>query len=342
MASHRLNRTLKRSLTTAALPTAPVSAQPAESDAMKEYNDLSAQAATVDEDLLKAQADLKTKQAELAKVTADLTAAAKAEDDAKASMTQFEGQVGEFTSASYRGARLSGVSALLVSSSRDDFLERMSALGVIATDNANAMRGLRSAVDQADNARTAIAEAQRRAQEATDAAAKLTSDIKQRKTELNARIKEVKQALNRLSPSEKRALGGVKDTGSYLGPPGAANTALQAALAKRGSEYEWAAVGPREFDCSGLTMWAYNAAGTKLPHSSRMQYKLGRAVSSNELQSGDLLFFDDGTGNPDKIHHVGMYVAPGKMIDAPTEGQLVDVRSMRGDGHFIGARRYAG
>jgi peptidoglycan DL-endopeptidase CwlO len=73
-----------------------------------------------------------------------------------------------------------------------------------------------------------------------------------------------------------------------------------------------------------------------------MQYKVGRAVSANELQAGDLLFYDDGTGNPERIHHVGMYVGDGKMVDAPTEGQLVDVRAMRGDGHFIGARRIAG
>jgi cell wall-associated NlpC family hydrolase len=78
--------------------------------------------------------------------------------------------------------------------------------------------------------------------------------------------------LNRFSPAERADLGPVKDT------------ALQAALTKRGSEYERAADGPNEFDCSGLTMWAYNAAGIKLPHSSRSQYTLGRAVSSSELR----------------------------------------------------------
>jgi cell wall-associated NlpC family hydrolase len=218
----------------------------------------------------------------------------------------------------------------------------MAALNVLAVDNSNAMHQLGSAVGQADSARVTATDAQRRAQEAKDAAAKLTSDIKQHKTNLDARIKQVKQALNKLSPTEKKSLGTVQDNGTYLGPPGAADTALQAALAKRGSKYQWAGVGPKEFDCSGLTMWAYNAAGIKLPHSSRTQYTLGRGVSTNELRPGDLLFYDDGTGNPSRIHHVGMYVGDGKMIDAPTEGQLVDVRPMRGDGHFIGARRIVG
>ncbi|CAM3373272.1 NlpC/P60 family protein [Kibdelosporangium persicum] len=353
MASHRLKRTLRRSLAVsavlaAALSSTPVSAQPAtpppdtSSDAMKEYNDLGAKAASADEDLADAEENLKTRQGDLAKANSDLAAARGAEDQAKAAMTQVEGKVDEFTSASFRGARLSGISALLVSGSQQDFLDRMSALNVLAVDNSNAMQQMRSAVQAADNARVEAANAQRKAQEATDSAAKLVDEVKQRKAELDKRIKEVKQALNRLSPTEKKSLSTVKDNGAYFGPPGAANTALQAALAKRGSEYEWGATGPKEFDCSGLTSWAYNAAGIKLPRTSRMQYKVGRAVAANELQPGDLLFYDDGTGNPDKIHHVAIYVGNGKMVDAPTEGQLVDVRSMRGDGHFIGARRIAG
>jgi cell wall-associated NlpC family hydrolase len=332
----------------AMLSPGPVSAQPAtppdnSSAAMKEYNDLAAQAAQADEDLLDAQEGLKVKQGELTKATSDLNTARSAEDQAKAAMAQFEGQVSEFTAASFRGARLSGISALLVSDSQQNFLDRMSALSVLAVDNSNALQQLRSAVGKADNARTTATDAQRRAQEATDSAAKLIRDIKQRKSELDSRIRQVKQSLNKLSPTEKKTLGTlVKDNGVYLGPPGAANTALQAALAKRGSEYEWAGVGPKEFDCSGLTMWAYNAAGIKLPHSSRSQYTLGRAVSANELVAGDLLFYDDGTGNPSRIHHVSMYIGDGKMIDAPTEGQLVDIRPIRGDGHFIGARRIVG
>jgi cell wall-associated NlpC family hydrolase len=309
---------------------------------MKEYNDLGAKAASADEDLADAQENLKAKQGDLDKANSDLATARSAEDQAKAAMAQFEGQVSEFTSASFRGARLSGISALLVSDSQQDFLDRMSALSVLAVDNSNALQQMRSAVQTADNARVTSADAQRRAQEATDSATTLVEEVKQRKADLDKRIKEVKQALNNLSPTEKKSLGTVKDGGAYFGPPGAANTALQAALAKRGSEYEWGAVGPKEFDCSGLTSWAYNAAGIKLPRTSRMQYKVGRAVSANELQPGDLLFYDDGTGNPERIHHVGMYVGDGKMVDAPTEGQLVDVRAMRGDGHFIGARRIAG
>jgi cell wall-associated NlpC family hydrolase len=65
-------------------------------------------------------------------------------------------------------------------------------------------------------------------------------------------------------------------------------------------------------------------------------------VAKDALQPGDLLFYDDGSGNPAAIHHVGMYVGDGRMVDAPTEGKLVDVRPIRSDGHYIGARRIVG
>jgi hypothetical protein len=90
---------------------------------MKEYNDLGVQAASADEDLADAQENLKAKQSDLTKANTDVAAARSAEDQAKGAMTQFEGQVSEFTSASFRGARLSGISALLVSDSQQDFLD---------------------------------------------------------------------------------------------------------------------------------------------------------------------------------------------------------------------------
>ncbi|MBA8824110.1 cell wall-associated NlpC family hydrolase [Saccharopolyspora lacisalsi] len=148
--------------------------------------------------------------------------------------------------------------------------------------------------------------------------------------------------MEQLSAEKRTELSTVQDTGSYFGPPRAADTALQAALAKRGSEYEWGAEGPAEFDFSGLTSWAYEQAGIDIPPDEPDQYRAGRPVSRNELRPGDLLFYDDGSGDPSQIHHVGMYVGNGKIIDVPTEGQLVDVRSMESEGHYIGARRYAG
>lgn len=333
MTSQRRKFGMRGALAAAAVLTVagavPAGAQPA-GDPVKQYEELSGQAEKLNDDVLKAQENLEVEQAELNRTKAELDQARKAEQ-------QLRGQVDVLTEVNFQGASFTQLSALLVSDSQQDFLNRMSALDLLARDNAEALDTLSAAVAKAD-------EAERGAQQAAEEAAKVANEAKQRKTELDGRIGELRKAINNLSSAQKAGLGfgQVKDTGTYLGPPGAANTALQAALSKRGSQYLWGGNGPNAFDCSGLTKWAYAAAGVTLPRVAVDQYRVGRPVAQNELQPGDLVFYDDGTGNPAAIHHVAMYVGEGKMVDAPTEGQLVDVRPIRGDGHYIGARRVVG
>ncbi|MET8759439.1 NlpC/P60 family protein [Lentzea sp. NPDC004782] len=307
----------------------PAGAQPV-ADPVKQYEELSGQAEKLNDDVLKAQEDLNAEQGELDQATAELNQARQAEE-------QLRGRVDVLTESAFRGARFDQLSALLVSDSQQDFLNRMSALRVLAADNAEALGTLAAAVAKADDAR-------QRAQRATNEAAKHADELKQRKSDLDGRVGELRKVVNSLTSAQKSSLGmgRVKDAGTYLGPPGAANTALQAALSKRGSQYQWGGNGPNAFDCSGLTKWAYAAAGITLPRVAVDQYRVGRPVAQNELQPGDLVFYDDGTGNPAAVHHVAMYVGEGKVVDAPTEGQLVDVRAIRGDGHYIGARRIVG
>ena len=94
---------------------------------------------------------------------------------------------------------------------------------------------------------------------------------------------------------------------------------LGAALAQVGDPYVWGGTGPDGFDCSGLTSFAYAAAGVSLPHSSRSQSRMGVAVSRSELMAGDLVFFYS------PISHVGIYIGGGRMIDAPYPGTSVRI-----------------
>jgi cell wall-associated NlpC family hydrolase len=115
-------------------------------------------------------------------------------------------------------------------------------------------------------------------------------------------------------------------------PNARAQLAVEAALSKVGSPYQWGAVGPDSFDCSGLTMWAWAQAGVALPHNSGAQYAATPRVDRADLQPGDLLF----SGSP--IHHVGMYVGNGQMVEAPYTGATVRVVSAyRSD--YVGAGR---
>ncbi len=93
-------------------------------------------------------------------------------------------------------------------------------------------------------------------------------------------------------------------------------------MAQLGKPYEYAAVGPNSFDCSGLTMYAWAAAGVRLPHSSAAQYASLPHVSQDQLAPGDLVFY----GNP--IHHVGMFIGNGQYVHAPQTGDVVKVASI--------------
>ncbi|MEC3974393.1 C40 family peptidase [Amycolatopsis sp. H20-H5] len=332
---------------TATLGSLPASAQPTQppassQDPLQRYHDLGAQAAKTEEDLLLAQDGLRQQQAARDKANADLETTTEALTQAEDATGRFRGKVDGVAAAALQGDQIGRISALLSSQSRKEFLDKSSALGMLAANDAESLNRLRDATSAATSARAGAADAQKRADDATSAAQTAVDRVQQHKDDLNQQIKEVRQALKLVPSADRKRLGSVQDSGSYLGPPGAANDALQAALSKRGSEYQWGATGPSEFDCSGLTGWAYKQAGVTLPRTSRQQYTAGMPVSTDQLQPGDLLFYDDGSGNPSAIHHVGMFVGNGKMVDAPTEGQLVDVRAMKGDGHLIGARRIVG
>ena len=128
---------------------------------------------------------------------------------------------------------------------------------------------------------------------------------------------------------------------SYSGSSGGGNppTSSKGAAAvywaekKLGCPYVWAASGPNEFDCSGLTMWAWGKAGVSLPHYSGDQINRGQRVSKAHLQPGDLVFF----GSP--IHHVGMYVGGGDFIEAPYTGVSVRISKLSHRDDFAGACR---
>jgi cell wall-associated NlpC family hydrolase len=118
-----------------------------------------------------------------------------------------------------------------------------------------------------------------------------------------------------------------------LPPPGpAAAAAIEFARAQLGKPYVYGAAGPDTYDCSGLTMAAWGAAGASLPHYSGAQYSRLPKVPLDAMQPGDLVFWGSGGSR-----HVGMYVGNGLMIHAPHTGDVVRVAAVYGNP--VGAAR---
>jgi peptidoglycan DL-endopeptidase CwlO len=118
-----------------------------------------------------------------------------------------------------------------------------------------------------------------------------------------------------------------------LPAPGPASAAaIEFARAQLGKPYRYAAAGPDAYDCSGLTMAAYAAAGISLPHYSGAQYSSLPHVRLDAMQPGDLVFWGPGGSQ-----HVGIYVGNGLMIHAPHTGDVVKVAGVYGSP--VGAAR---
>ena len=117
----------------------------------------------------------------------------------------------------------------------------------------------------------------------------------------------------------------------------AASIAVETALAQVGTPYVFGGAGPGGFDCSGLTMYAWAAAGVSLDHYVPSQYAETIRISASELEPGDLVFYDfPGVVDPG---HVGMYIGGGEIVVADTTGTPVRVESMYFDGTPVGFGR---
>jgi peptidoglycan DL-endopeptidase CwlO len=134
-----------------------------------------------------------------------------------------------------------------------------------------------------------------------------------------------------LAPSTPTSGGGHSSPGGAptaapVGPPppaaAGAQKAVATAEAQLGKPYQWGGAGPDSFDCSGLTMYSWAAAGVSLAHSAATQYDETSHVPIADLAPGDLVFF----GSPP--YHVGMFVGNGQMIDAPHTGANVEYDSI--------------
>lgn len=263
----------------------------------------------------------------------------------QAVLTTLQTQMGVLAAAAYRSGSGGDADLLALMTSRNPraYLDRVSTLDEIARTQSDQLSRVVAARHDLDTAKAEVGQevAAREAVQRKLAAAKasIQADLARQQALLaSLQARERAALVARLAAAERAAAAATRPpaTPSIAGAPstggsasfatassapanGAAAAAVRLAYAQLGKPYQWGASGPNSYDCSGLTMAAWAAAGVSLPHNAAAQYGSITHVPSSSLRPGDLVFFGSD------LHHVGIFVGDGQMIDAPHSGAVVRI-----------------
>ena len=219
----------------------------------------------------------------------------------------------------YKGVPMSVAGALFTAGSGQQYIDRLTMMSVLTHHRAGIAASMRVAHDNAEAAQNAATKALADARSVRDALQKKRAAVLKEQA-------KVKALLAQLTARQRNAYftGGQAPVTSWKAVPvsGLAAIAVKFALAQLGKPYVWGAAGPDSYDCSGLTMAAWAAAGVQLSHYAPTQFTAGHHVNESDLAPGDLVFFYPG------IQHVAMYIGKGMVVHAPQTGDVVRIVSL--------------
>ena len=264
--------------------------------------------------------------------------AEQAAQQAEAAYQSAHGRFRMVIQAQYETGGFGAAAALLDSSSDSNYVDRLQTLAV-------ASKHMAEVIDQVANAREAAKSASVRAGQLLADARHQRDVVAQARKDVQAQIKKYQSLLARLNSAQRYAyqrqinpsVSNASVQHLTKASSAAAQRAVKFALDQVGKPYVFGAAGPDSYDCSGLTMAAWQHGGVSLPHSAADQYNYGHHVSRDQLQPGDLIFFYQPIG------HVTIYIGDGLMVSAPTEGENVSVVPLSAfNSDYVGATRLVG
>jgi peptidoglycan DL-endopeptidase CwlO len=258
-------------------------------------------------------------QVAVTKTAAQARAASAAAARANAAYTQAQNELSATIAMQYESGAFSTTGALLSSDSGQSYLNSLNTLSAVSTHSAQV-------VQQAVTTKAAAAAAQTAAKQAAGRAVSARDSLNQQRTTVQAQMAKLRTTLASLTAAQRGTYYRISNPSvaatsipNIPAPNARAATAVAFAKAQVGKPYVWGASGPNSYDCSGLTMASWRAAGVSLPHSSAQQYGYGTHIPESALQPGDLVFMYS------PISHVTIYIGGGLLVSAPQTGQDVSI-----------------
>ncbi|WP_286928163.1 MULTISPECIES: C40 family peptidase [Aeromicrobium] len=203
---------------------------------------------------------------------------------------------------------------LLGSQDPDLFIEGLSAIDALNTTRADALESFTRTRVELEKRQAQLAEHEQ------ELDAKLTKAEKTKKKLVDS-YQKAKSDFALLSAAQQSEMNAGDVDAVQNAGAGAAKKAIAFAMSQLGEPYVYGGTGPDSWDCSGLVMKAYAAAGVSLPRVVGPQIAAGRSVSAGDLAPGDLVAYPS-------MSHNGIYLGGGKVIHAPRPGKSVEITSL--------------
>ncbi len=302
-------------------------------EARKVIEQLETDAAAIDQQYAGVKEEIKQGRAQLELKQADLKAQT-------GKVARMKLQVGQVALAQFQNRSLDTAAHLFVTPDTDRFLSQISTVQKVSENQNSALQDFQQAQGDlaalkhsAETDLETLAEKEKQLKSLADASDKKIAQAKKVLAKLTAsQRKQISDAENKEAARSSAATSRGSTRSSVTGS-GRGAKALAYAKAQLGEPYVRNGDGPSGWDCSGLTMRAWESVGVSLPHSAGGQYGRGRYVDKSDLQLGDLVFFYPGS-----ISHVGLYAGNGQVIHAPRPGKSVEYIKMSYM-PYAGARR---
>ena len=226
-------------------------------------------------------------------------------------------RVGAMSADLYMHGPGSTVNAQLESGTPADLIDRLNSVNELARQQQATVAQVQQQVAQYATQKQALdlLVAQQQKQDA---------DLAAKKSQIQTQLNQLEQLRSAAYGASGSSAGGslkpVNCPYTYIG--GAGGKAAQVACSLIGHPYGWGDAGPTYYDCSGLTMAAWAAAGVSLAHYTVTQHSQTKRISATDLQPGDLVFYGSD------LHHVALYVGGGWVVHAPKPGDKVRMAQM--------------